>query len=116
MIIGFLVGAVIVYQILYTDVSDHLPEYATLKAMGYSDLYLIGVILQEAVLLAALGFLPGFLLASGFYSFFKSVTFLPIGMKLSRAITVLFLTVIMCGGAGAIALRKLRAADPADIF
>ncbi|MBD1864965.1 FtsX-like permease family protein [Trichocoleus sp. FACHB-591] len=114
--IGFLVGAVIVYQILYTDVSDHLPEYATLKAMGYSDLYLIGVILQEAFLLAALGFLPGFLLASGFYTFFKSVTFLPIAMKLSRAVTVLILTVVMCGGAGAIALRKLRAADPADIF
>lgn len=115
-IIGFIVGAVIVYQILYTDVSDHLPEYATLKAMGYSDRYLISVILQEAFLLAALGFLPGFLLASGFYSFFKSVTFLPIGMKLSRAITVLVLTIVMCGGAGAIALRKLRAADPADIF
>ena len=114
--IGFLVGTVIVYQILYTDVSDHLPEYATLKAMGYSDTYLIGVILQEALLFAALGFVPGFLLSTGLYALFKSVTFLPIAMKLSRATTVLVLTIIMCVGAGVIAMRKLRAADPADIF
>ncbi|MEH1811869.1 MAG: ABC transporter permease DevC [Nostoc sp.] len=114
--IGFLVGAVIVYQILYTDVSDHLPEYATLKAMGYSDRYLIGVIAQEAFILAVLGFLPGFLLSSGFYIFFQSVTFLPTAMKLARAVTVLVLTFVMCIGAGAIAIQKLRAADPADIF
>lgn len=114
--IGFLVGAVIVYQILYTDVSDHLPEYATLKAMGYSDIYLIGVIVQEAFTLALLGFLPGFLLSSGFYIFFQSVTFLPTTMKLARAGTVLVLTFVMCLGAGAIAMQKLRAADPADIF
>jgi putative ABC transport system permease protein len=114
--IGFLVGAVVVYQILYTDVSDHLPEYATLKAMGYSDAYLIRVIIQEALLLTVLGFMPGFLLSTGFYIFFQSVTFLPIAMKLSRATTVLVLTLIMCVGAGALAMRKLQAADPADIF
>lgn len=114
--IGFLVGMVIVYQILYTDVSDHLPEYATLKAMGYSDAYLIGVLIQEALFLAALGFIPGFLLSTGLYALFKSATLLPIAMKLSRATTVLVLTIVMCVGAGAIAMRKLRAADPADIF
>lgn len=114
--IGFLVGAVIVYQILYTDVSDHLPEYATLKAMGYSDTYLIGVLIQEALLLAALGFVPGFLLSTGLYALFQSATLLPIAMKLSRATTVLVLTIIMCAGAGAIAMRKLQQADPADIF
>lgn len=114
--VGFLVGAVIVYQILYTDVSDHLPEYATLKAMGYSDGYLIGIILQEALFLAILGFIPGFLLANGLYTIFRSATLLPIAMKLNRAIALLVLTIIMCAGAGAIAMRKLRAADPADIF
>ncbi|MBG1259724.1 ABC transporter permease DevC [Nostoc commune] len=114
--VGFLVRAVIVYQILYTDVSDHLPEYATLKAMGYSDGYLIGIIIQEALFLAILGFIPGFLLANGLYTIFRSATLLPIAMKLNRAIALLVLTMIMCAGAGAIAMRKLRAADPADIF
>ncbi|MBE9060620.1 ABC transporter permease DevC [cf. Phormidesmis sp. LEGE 11477] len=115
-VVGFLVGAVIVYQILYTEVADHLPEYATLKAIGYSDRYFIMLITQEAIMLAILGFLPGFLLASGLYSLFRSATLLPIGMKASRAMMVLFLTIVMCVGAGVVATRKLQAADPADIF
>ncbi len=114
--ISFLVGTVIVYQILYTDVSEHLSEYATLKAMGYSDLYLIKVIIQEALILAVLGFIPGVLISNGFYSVARSATLLPILFKISRAKLILVLTIIMCIVSGSIALRKLRQADPADIF
>lgn len=115
-VIGFIVGIVIVYQILYSDVSDHLPEYATLKAMGYSDRYLINVLLQEALILAALGFLPGLLLSTGLYYVAASATLLPIGMTANRAGMVLGLTIVMCAASGAVAMRKLQAADPADIF
>ncbi|OYD94707.1 ABC transporter [Nostoc sp. 'Peltigera membranacea cyanobiont' 210A] len=114
--VGFIVGIVIVYQILYSDVSDHLPEYATLKAMGYTDNYLLGVLIQEALLLAVLGFLPGFFLSFGLYQVTYAATMLPIFMKMERAIQVWILTVIMCSVSGAIAMRKLRAADPADVF
>lgn len=115
-IIGFVVGIVIVYQILYSDVSEHLPEYATLKAMGYGDSYLVGIIIQESLFLAFLGFIPGFVLSAGFYYIARAATLLPIGMTLSRAVTVLILTIIMCSASGGIAIRKLQAADPADIF
>ena len=115
-IVGFIVGIVIVYQVLYSDVSDHLPEYATLKAMGYTDNYLLRVLLQEALLLAALGYLPAFFLSFGLYQVTFAATLLPIAMKVDRAINVFFLTVIMCTVSGAIAMRKLRSADPADIF
>lgn len=115
-VIGFLVGLVIVYQILYSDVSDHLPEYATLKAMGYSDRYLVGVLVQEALILAVLGFLPGLVVSSGLYFIAKSATLLPIGMTLSRAVLVLVVTIVMCTASGGVALRKLQAADPADVF
>ncbi|MBD2727614.1 FtsX-like permease family protein [Nostoc sp. FACHB-892] len=114
--VGFIVGIVIVYQILYSDVSDHLPEYATLKAMGYTDNYLLGVLIQEALLLAILGFLPGFILSFGLYQVTYAATMLPIFMKMDRAIKVWILTVIMCSVSGAIAMRKLRSADPADVF
>jgi putative ABC transport system permease protein len=114
--VGFIVGIVIVYQILYSDVSDHLPEYATLKAMGYSDRYLMTMLMQEALLLAALGFIPGLALSIGLYQITYAATLLPVAMKLNRAIFVLSLTIIMCSVSGAIALRKLRAADPADMF
>lgn len=115
-IIGFVVGIVIVYQILYSDVSDHLPEFATLKAMGYSDRYLLLVLMQESLILALVGFVPSLLLATGLYQIVYSATLLPIGMKLDRAIAVLLLTIIMCIASGAVAMRKLRSADPADIF
>lgn len=114
--VGFIVGIVIVYQILYADVSDHLPEYATLKAMGYSDRYLMTMLMQEALLLAALGFIPGLVLSMGLYQITYAATLIPIGMKLNRAVFVLILTIIMCSASGAIAMRKLRAADPADMF
>lgn len=115
-IVGFIVGTVIVYQILYSDVSDHLPEYATLKAMGYGDSYLVGILIQESLILAILGFMPGLILSIGLYSLAQTATLLPIVMTLDRAINVLVLTIIMCSVSGAIAMRKLQAADPADVF
>jgi putative ABC transport system permease protein len=114
--IGFIVGTVIVYQILYSDVSDHLSEYATLKAMGYNDAYLIGVLVQESLILAILGFVPGFLLTTGLYYVAASATLLPINMTVNRAVLVLCLTIVMCITSGGIAIRKLQAADPAEIF
>jgi len=115
-VMGFVVGTVIVYQILYTDVSDHLPEYATLKAMGYTHRYLLMVVFQEALILAILGYIPGMVIASGLYGLTKAATRLPMMMSLTKTITILILTIIMCCVSGAIAVRKLKAADPADIF
>lgn len=115
-IMGFIVGTVIVYQILYTEVADHLSEYATLKAIGYTQKYLLGVILQEALLLACLGYLPGWIFAIILYKTARQATLLPVFMSYDRAITVLILTMIMCFVSGSIAVRKLRSADPADIF
>jgi putative ABC transport system permease protein len=113
---GFIVGIVIVYQILYTDVTDHLPEYATLKAMGYKDIYFLGVVFQEAMILAILGYLPGLGVSVVLYNLGRSATSLPMYMTLTKVITVFVMTVIMCSVSGAIAVRKLQAADPADIF
>ena len=113
---GFIVGTVIVYQILYTDVSDHLPEYATLKAMGYDHRYLLMVVFQEALILSVLGYFPGCFLTFGLYGLTKGATNLPMAMTLARAVMILILTIIMCGISGAIAVRKLQAVDPADIF
>ncbi len=115
-IMGFIVGIVIVYQILYTDVADHLSEYATLKAMGYTDFYLLTVVFQEAIILSIVGFFPGMLAAVGLYTVTRNATSLPLLMTLARATTVMILTMIMCTISGAIAVRKLRAADPADMF
>ena len=115
-VMGFIVGTVIVYQILYTEVADHLAEYATLKAMGYTQKYLLTVILQEALILALLGYLPGLASSLFLYRQARAATLLPVFMSLSRAFGVLLITILMCFISGVIAVRKLRYADPADIF
>ncbi|MBW4427783.1 MAG: ABC transporter permease DevC [Nostoc desertorum CM1-VF14] len=115
-LMGFIVGIVIVYQILYSDVSDHLPEYATLKAMGYTNTYLLSVVLQEALILAILGFVPGFNLSLFLYSLTRNATRLPIAMVFDRSLLVLALTILMCVISGIIAIQKLRETDPAEIF
>ncbi|MBE9190363.1 FtsX-like permease family protein [Gloeocapsopsis crepidinum LEGE 06123] len=114
--IGFIVGIVIVYQILSTDVNDHLAEYATFKAMGYRDRYLLGAIFEEALILAAIGFIPGVGVSLGLYSLLRQVGALPIYMLLLRLVLVFTLTVVMCSLSGIVATRQLRSADPADIF
>lgn len=114
--IGFIVGIVIVYQILSTDVNDHLAEYATFKAMGYRDRYLLGAIFEEALILAAIGFIPGVGVSLGLYSLLRYVGALPIYMPLLRLVLVFILTVVMCSLSGIVATRQLRSADPADIF
>jgi putative ABC transport system permease protein len=116
LVMGLIVGAVIVYQILYSDVSEHLSEFATLKAIGYSDRYLFWVVLQEALILSVLGFIPGVLLALGVCQIARTATVLPIRMTLLRLVVVYPLTAAMCVLSGAFAVHKLRSADPAEIF
>ncbi len=115
-VIGVVVGTIIVYQILFADVSDHLAEYATLKAMGYSNRFVSGVVIQQAVILAVLGYVPGFAVCVWLYGQAGAATRLPIYMTWERGIAVLLLTMAMCSLSGLIALRKVRALDPADIF
>ena len=113
---GFIVGIVVVYQVLSTDVNDHMAEYATFKAMGYRNSYLLGVVFEEALILSLIGFIPSVAIAAGLYQLTAAATALPIFLPVSRAITVLMMTIIMCSISGAIATRKLQSADPADIF
>lgn len=113
---GFVVGVIIVYQVLSTDVSDHMAEYATFKAMGYRNIYLLGIVFEEAIILSVLGFLPGVGVSIGLYHLTRQATNLPLYMTILRAFAVLILNMVMCSISGAIATRKLQAADPADIF
>jgi putative ABC transport system permease protein len=114
--LGVVVGVIIVYQILYTDVTDHMQEYATLKAMGYKDSFLFSIIIQESVILSAFGYIPGFFITLLLYNVATDATFLPLRMTAQRGVVVYLITVGMCVISGALALRKLRTADPAEIF
>ncbi len=115
-LMGLVVGMVIVYQILFSDIAGHLKEYATLKAMGYSNGYLRRVVLGAALILAGLGFVPGFVAATLLYDVVGAGTFLPLHMDAERALGVFAMIFAMCAAAGLLAMRKLRDASPADMF
>lgn len=115
-IMGLLVGGVVVYQVLYTDVSDHLKEYATLKAMGFSNQFILMVVIQESVLLAVSAFIPATLLSALLYAGLSAVSGIRLEMTADKTLLVGSLTVSLCAVASAIAIRKLRDADPASVF
>lgn len=116
LLVAVLVGAAIMYQILYTDVSDHLFEYATLKALGFSDAFFHRLIFQQSLILSATGFVPGLLLGGLLFFASRSLANLPTELSVARSILVLVTTTLMCCLGGYFAARKLKAADPADLF
>ena len=113
---GFIVGIGITYQILYSNISNHLVAYATLKAIGFSDLYLLSAVFQQAILLAILGFLPGIIVSLGLYDLARSATHLPVIMDINKTLSVFLSVIFMCSVSGILAIQKLRSVDPADIF
>lgn len=115
-IIGFVVGIIICYQVLASDIADHLGEFATLKAMGYKPSFFAAVVVCQALCLSIFSFLPGLLISLIAFQFINSVTGLMMFLNLSRGGLVLVLTVAMCVASGFIALRKLITADPASLF
>jgi putative ABC transport system permease protein len=115
-VIGVLVGVIIVYQVLSTDVADHIREYATFKAIGYRQRFFLGVVFEEAVILACLGFIPGLLTSLVLYAVVSAATGLPLSMTIARPPLVLGGTILMCAISGAIATRRLARANPADLF
>lgn len=113
---GILVGLVIVYQVLSTDVADHLGEYATFKAMGYGQGFFLGIVFEEAIILSIFGFIPGLIVSIALYEALVATTGLPVSMDASRAVLVFLGTLAACTISGAIATRRLANADPADLF
>jgi putative ABC transport system permease protein len=115
-VMGLIVGGVIVYQILFADVIEHSSEYATLKAIGYRNQDLINIVLSEAAILGVVGFLPGILLSIFLYDATSAATSLPLVMTPLTAAGILGLTLAMCFASGLVALRRVRSADPAEVF
>ena len=115
-VVSLFVGVSIVYQVLSTDISNMMSEYATLKAIGYRDRYLAKIVVQQAALMALLGFLPGLVVSYLLYSVCEKLANIPMTMPLGRIGIVFALTLLICVCSGLFALRKLQQAEPADLF
>jgi putative ABC transport system permease protein len=115
-VMGFVVGVVICYQIVYADISDHMREFATLKAIGYGTTYFLGLVLEQSLYLALLGFIPGLIISYGSYRFLAFYTGLTMQLTPNLALFILLTTAAMCTLSGLLAVTKLLATDPAELF
>lgn len=116
MLVAFIVGAVILYQILASEIANRINEFATLKAIGYSEGYLYRLGIKQGLLFAAMGFVPAWFLSYGLYAMLREIVSFPIYMAPSRTLFVLALTLGMCAIAAVFALGRIKRADPADLF
>jgi putative ABC transport system permease protein len=115
-LVAVIVGTAIVYQVLASDVSRLMPEYATLKAMGYGNRYLMSVMVQQALLLAIISYACGVLVAQLLYVVTTAGAQIPVRMTTPNLLWVLLLSVLMCVVSGLAAVRKAFRADPAELF
>lgn len=115
-IVGFFVGLVILHEVLSTDIRNQLPFYATLTAMGYGRRRLQRFVLEGAWIFASVGFAPALLFTMISFPVIREETRLPIVLSPGLALLVLVLTLSMCTGAALMSMRKLRQADPAELF
>ena len=115
-VMGFIVGCVICYQVLFSDISDRIGEFATLKAMGYSNLRLLRVVVMQGVYLAVLGYLAGLVVSWLLFRWVHEATGLPMDLSRNDPLAILVLAVIMCVLSAAYAARKLVSVDPAQLF
>ena len=116
LIVSLIVGVVVLYQTLATQIHRHLPEFVTLKAIGYTDRYLTAAVMIEAAFLVLLAFLPAVAATLAIYAQIRGATLLPVTLKLPQFVGVLTLTLLMSAIAAYFALGTLRRADPADVF
>jgi putative ABC transport system permease protein len=110
------IGAVILYQILSSEIANRLKEFATLKAMGYTERYIYGVGIRQGLIFSIMGYVPSLILSFGLYRLLRGLSSFPVYMDLTRALFVLGLTLGMCAIAAVFALGKIKRADPADLF
>lgn len=116
MIMGFVVGVLICYQVLYNDISDHMAEFATLMAMGYSRGYFVNIVVREALYLSLFGFVPGLTISWLLFQLITQWTGLTMSLSPWEIGLTLAFTILMCVVSGLLAVRKLLAADPASLF
>lgn len=116
LVIGFVIGIMICYQILFNEVTDNMPQYATLKAVGFSNFYVVGIVMKIALILSLLGFFPGLLGGWLLYVVIEHFTRITMFLSTGRILLIGVLTVFMCAFSGVLAVQKVMKADPASLF
>jgi putative ABC transport system permease protein len=115
-LVGFAIGMLICYQILFSELSDQLSQYATLKAMGYYNRFLVKVVVQQAVFYALLAYAVAWLVCFVIFWMVGEIALIPLRISVGLTAISVALALTMCVGAALIAVRRVIATDPAELF
>ncbi|APW60014.1 FtsX-like permease family protein [Paludisphaera borealis] len=115
-LVAMVVAAVVVYQVLSNDVREHLPEYATLKAMGYSTSRLASIVVAQSLIYMVISFFVGVLIAIIVYKATQELAGIPMRMTMENLGVTLLLAVVVGVSTGLLTIGRLRRADPAELF
>jgi len=114
-VLGLVVGVVVVAQTIYATTMDHLRDYGTLKAIGATNRYLYGVIIQQALISAVIGYALG-MTASWFVVRASEQGGAAILLPPQLAVGMFGLTMAMCVAAAVVSISKVTRLDPAMVF
>lgn len=114
--LGFFVGMIILYQILYTDVSHHLSEFSTLLSLAFTYKQIKSIVFLESMYLAIIGYPIGLVVSAFLFVLISSATGLPVSLTLGRSFSCFFVIVLMSSLSALIAIRKLDDANPVEVF
>ncbi len=115
-LVAFISGAVVLFQVLSTEMIHRMHEFATLKAIGYKSSDIVKIGLQQAAIFTLFVYIPAVFLAIIVYQKAYELSRIPISMSIERAISVLGLACVMCGIAAVFALGRVRKSDPVLLF
>ncbi len=113
--LGCLVGVIVVAQTLYTSTTEHLTEFATVKAIGGRDLAIYGVIAEQASVAACVGFVLGTAVSLALVPVLARID-MPLVITPGLAALTFAGTLGLCLAASAVSFRRIRALDPAIVF
>ena len=113
--LGCLVGVVIVAQTLYTSVMEHFKEFATVKAIGGSNLDIYRIIGKQAAIAGVCGFAVGSALS---LAMAQAMALADLTLVLEPPFFgMVFLgTLFFCLSASALSFWKISGMDPALVF
>ncbi len=116
LVVSFVVGIMVLYQTLATQITRQLPQFATLKAIGYTNRYLNAIVMIESFLVMLVAFVPALGAALLVYAQVRRETLLPLSLSSSELGIVFAITLLMAAISAFLSLSGLRRADPAEVF
>ncbi len=114
-VLGMLVGAVIMSQTLFAITQDHLPNYATLLALGFHHKTLCNIVLSQSLSLGGLGIAICTLLFA-LASDASSKTPIPIETTVSVSLGLIMFSFLCCIAASWFSIRAIFKLDPVMVF